>query len=346
MIHGINEVRMEQVANNLSVASNVLSNAAPLASNMASAMPSEFSYYSYVKGLSSQINKLAQQARAKNNWAIDRLTAAIVAEISNCQTMSDIRPQYMARLQKILQRYGISENSSIADIRDAVKSKCRGNTVIINGMPYVVTENAEGIQQYVFDHNYYQEKAGEIEGTDDWDGACLGFSILYADAIKRADEGYLTDYLTDPYRADEYNGPETQYYTYESYYRIDSKDQTLAIIFSELEKGNPVVVQVSGATKRDENGNIIEMHRHYVVAVGYKESADPSNYKETDLLILDDYDGELCSIREENGEPVIVNGSRILIRGVDTTDFKNGDDFYDYGYEIFTAEPINLDDFR
>lgn len=346
MINGINEGKMEKVASNLYTASNILSAVTPTASNMAAYAPSEFSYYSYVKGLSKQIDEIAKQAKLANSWTIDRLTNAIIAELRNYNTMTNMNPRDEARLMKLLTKYGLTENSTPSEVREAVKNNCKDEVVIINGMPYIITENAAGLQEYVFDNNFYQEKAGEREGTDHWDGACLGFSILYADAIRRADNAYLTDYLSDPNREDWYNGPETQYYTYDSHYKIDSKEQTLAIIFSELEKGNPVVVQVSGLTKRDENGHITEIHRHYVVAVGYKESANPGNYKETDLLILDDYDGELCSIKEENGEAVIASGSRIMIRGVDTADFKNGNGAYDYGYEIFTAEPINVDDFK
>ena len=77
-----------------------------------------------------------------------------------------------------------------------------------------------------------------------------------------------------------------------------SKEDMLSMIKSELDEGNPVVLQV--------NGNKAGTSRHYVTVVGYRSDAG-STLEERDLLIIDTYDGKI----EGMGD----NGTRFMITG-------------------------------
>ena len=65
-----------------------------------------------------------------------------------------------------------------------------------------------------------------------------------------------------------------------------NKSEMLGKVYEELNKGNPVILQV--------NGNSEGTCRHFVTVVGYKNTVtSAANLTEKDLLILDSWDGEL-----------------------------------------------------
>lgn len=87
-----------------------------------------------------------------------------------------------------------------------------------------------------------------------------------------------------------------------------TKDEILAETKRQLDDGNPVVLHV--------NGNKKGTSRHYVTVVGYRAGAG-STITESDLLILDSYEGNIEGMKN--------NGSRFMISGYDT-----GRTSYDY----------------
>lgn len=69
-------------------------------------------------------------------------------------------------------------------------------------------------------------------------------------------------------------------------YFNDNKQETLKTIYNQVAQGKPVVMQV--------NGNKTGTSRHFVTVVGVKSNVtNANNVKESDLLILDSWDGQL-----------------------------------------------------
>ena len=69
-------------------------------------------------------------------------------------------------------------------------------------------------------------------------------------------------------------------------YFNDNKNETLKTIYNQVIEGKPVVMQV--------NGNKTGTSRHFVTVVGVKSNVtNANNVKESDLLILDSWDGQL-----------------------------------------------------
>ena len=100
-------------------------------------------------------------------------------------------------------------------------------------------------------------------------------------------------------------------------YITDDKSQMLSKVYEELNKGNPVILQV--------NGNTQGTSRHFVSVVGYKNTVtSAANLKETDLLILDSWDGEL--------ERMDTSGSRFL-----TTGASCGKDYSGYRLQVLKS---------
>lgn len=92
--------------------------------------------------------------------------------------------------------------------------------------------------------------------------------------------------------------------------KYGTHDEVLSMVKDELDAGRPVVLQVNG--KKDGSS------RHYVTVVGYSSTAG-DKLTESDLLILDTYDGKI----EGMGD----NGSRFMISGKQTG--------RDYDYQIY-----------
>ena len=127
---------------------------------------------------------------------------------------------------------------------------------------------------------------------------CLSFAYSYGvwvDDPSKVSTGARSSQYPDAGKYSEYSG---------------SKNDVLAKVKSELDEGRPVVIQV--------NGNSSGTSRHYVTVVGYNQNAGGS-LTESDLLILDTYDGKV----EGMGD----NGARFMISGKDTG--------RDYGYQLY-----------
>lgn len=95
--------------------------------------------------------------------------------------------------------------------------------------------------------------------------------------------------------------------------KYGSHDEILEMVRAELDAGRPVVLQV--------NGNKQGTSRHYVTVVGYSSTAG-DKLTESDLLILDTYDGEIEGMGDY--------GSRFMISGQHTG--------RDYEYQIYVRK--------
>ena len=148
------------------------------------------------------------------------------------------------------------------------------NTVNIEALDgkWVVAKTVQDLGSYV---NYVQSSGVKQDAnTAEWGDSCLAFAgahtyDLYAgtktdgnSAAGYAHAGALTDYMSD------------------------SKEEVLSKIYDEIMSGRPIVLQV--------NGNKAGTSRHFVTVVGFKEGVvSGATLKESDLLIIDSWDGKL-----------------------------------------------------
>ena len=117
------------------------------------------------------------------------------------------------------------------------------------------------------------------------------------------------------------NGKAAEYPDASSYTaKYGSHDEILSMVKDELDAGRPVVLQVNG--KKDGSS------RHYVTVVGYSSTAG-DKLTESDLLILDTYDGKIEGITESIYNKNNI-GSRFMISGKQTG--------RDYDYQIYVRK--------
>ena len=174
-------------------------------------------------------------------------------------------------------------------------------TINFNKNDYVILSNANDFAQYTKQKGYYQG------ANEAWGDHCLGFSQVYCEAIKT---GNFDIVLQNKGTG---NSPILKYSSFTAISN-NKKEEVLKRVYEEINKGNPCLLQV--------NGNPSGTSRHYVAVVGYKKSVtSESNIKETDLLIIDVWDGNIETLNGKN------SGTRFMTKGTETG--------YKYGYQIY-----------
>lgn len=155
---------------------------------------------------------------------------------------------------------------------------------------WVVASTKISLSDYekVIDENDLSQDAD----MEKYDGSCLGFSYMHAsnlyngtsdDSIKSA-EGYKY--------ADQFDS----FYT-------DNKDEALKLVYSEVLRGKPVIMQVNG----NEEGSTA----HFVTVVGFRKGIDDaSKLTEKDLLIIDSFDGHVERM-DQSGSRFMTTGSQV-----------------------------------
>lgn len=121
---------------------------------------------------------------------------------------------------------------------------------------------------------------------------CLAFSYVHASNLYN---GYTGDNAESAYNWAHAN----EFVDFFS----DSKQETLSAIYEQVISGKPVILQV--------NGNSQGTSRHFVTVVGFKDSVKSSStIQESDLLIMDSWDGKLERMDQEY--------SRFMTTGAET----------------------------
>lgn len=188
------------------------------------------------------------------------------------------------------------------------------STVKYNNEHYYIVKNAKNFYSFERKNKFYQKT------NDAWSDSCLGFSEVYANAIKTNNFSIIKNqtglnYDNDPYfvgingfkRGTNFN-----------------KNKVVKFIYKQLIKNNPVVLQV--------NGNTEGTSRHYVVVIGYRVDFDVNRMDESDFLILDVWDGDCEVMSGKGGKSGVGDDSYFMITGLDTV----GDDSTrNYGYEVY-----------
>lgn len=150
-----------------------------------------------------------------------------------------------------------------------------GNMKDLNvlGCDWKVVDTSISVQDY-----YNHVKANGIcQDTDPsiYGDYCLAFAYIHASNMKNGNTSDGAGEASNYAHAGEFDT-----------YITDNKSEMLGKVYDELNKGNPVILQV--------NGNSEGTCRHFVTVVGYKNTVtSAANLTENDLLILDSWDGEL-----------------------------------------------------
>ena len=153
---------------------------------------------------------------------------------------------------------------------------------------WVVPKTKQDVESYAS----YIEEAGvrqnaDVEGYND---KCLGFAHAYAYDL------YNGTTTSGPAAASDAYG--SNFETYDS----DVKQEILTKVYDEVMSGRPVVLQV--------NGNKEGTRRHFVTVAGFKSGViSGATLKESDLLIIDSYDGKIERMDEST--------SRFMVSGAD-----------------------------
>jgi len=117
-----------------------------------------------------------------------------------------------------------------------------------------------------------KNKICQTNNTSKYSDYCLAFSYVHASNLKSGNVNTAKD-AGNYMHAGEFKT-----------YVTGSKSTLMNKIYEEVNKGNPVILQV--------NGNSKGTARHFVTVVGYKDTVkSASSLTEKDLLILDSWDG-------------------------------------------------------
>ena len=121
---------------------------------------------------------------------------------------------------------------------------------------------------------------------------CLAFSYVHASNLYNGEQDANAECAYNWNHATEF----TDFFS-------DDKQATLKVVYNQIKEGKPVIMQVNG----DKKGT----KRHFVTVVGVKSDIkNADSVKETDLLILDSWDGKL--------ERMDTSTSRFMTTGEDT----------------------------
>ena len=198
----------------------------------------------------------------------------------------------------------LCEKSGI-EVNIASESTNSDGTKTINNGDYVEVSNGSSFAEFGRNNGFYQGA-----NKSKWGDSCLGFSIVYATAIKNNNKQLI---LTNKASL-KGNSPVGTSWPKEL--SDSSQQKVLKNVYDEINKGNPCIIQVNG----NKNGT----SRHYVVVIGYKKSVTSRELiKDTDLLIIDVWDAKVEPVGKKG------SGNRFMIKGTDTT---SG---YNYGYQMY-----------
>lgn len=180
----------------------------------------------------------------------------------------------------------VQTGSSGGDINSSPGSGTISESTLLNGN-YKVIEPAVPVKNYL--NTVSSNRIAQNNDSSVYGDKCLAFAYIHAYSLYSGDTSKRAkDSLSYVY-ASKFNG-----------YENDDKSAVLANIYNELVQGKPVIIQV--------NGNKQGTSRHYVTVVGFKKDVKSArDIEESDLLIIDSWDGKL--------EPLGESGSRFMVTG-------------------------------
>ena len=180
----------------------------------------------------------------------------------------------------------VTIGSSGGDITSSPGTGSISESTLLNGN-YMVIEPSVSVKSYL--NTVSSNRIAQNNDSSIYGGYCLAFSYIHAYSLYSGDTSKRAKDAIDYVYASYFNG-----------YVNDDKSAVLANVYNELMQGKPVLIQV--------NGNKAGTSRHYVTVVGFKKDVKSANdIEESDLLIIDSWDGKL--------EPMGESGSRFMVTG-------------------------------
>lgn len=180
----------------------------------------------------------------------------------------------------------VQTGSSGGDINSSPGSGTISESTLLNGN-YKVIEPAVPVKSYL--NTVSSNRIAQNNDSSKYGGYCLAFSYIHAYSLYSGDTSKRASDAPSYVYASRFNG-----------YENDDKSAVLANVYNELVQGKPVIIQV--------NGNKQGTSRHYVTVVGFKKDVTSArDIEESDLLIIDSWDGKL--------EPLGESGSRFMVTG-------------------------------
>lgn len=180
----------------------------------------------------------------------------------------------------------VTIGSSGGDITSSPGTGSISESTLLNGN-YMVIEPAVSVKSYL--NTVSSNRIAQNNDSSIYGGYCLAFSYIHAYSLYSGNTSKRAKDALDYVYASNFNG-----------YVNDDKSAVLANVYNELMQGKPVLIQV--------NGNKAGTSRHYVTVVGFKKDVKSANdIEESDLLIIDSWDGKL--------EPMGESGSRFMVTG-------------------------------
>lgn len=152
---------------------------------------------------------------------------------------------------------------------------------------YNVVATAASVESYA--KIVSSNKIAQNNDSDIYGGYCLAFSYIHAYSLYSGNTSARAPKAIDYLYASNFDS-----------YISESKQDVLSKVYNELINGRPCILHV--------NGNKAGTSRHFVTVVGMKKSVTSADtIQESDLLIMDSWDGKI----EQMGE----SGSRFMITG-------------------------------
>ena len=178
------------------------------------------------------------------------------------------------------------QTGSSGDINSSSGTGIISESTLLNGN-YKVIEPAVSVQSYL--NVISSNRISQTNDTSIYGDQCLAFAYIHAYSLYSGNTSKRAKDSLDYVFASQFNG-----------YENDDKSAVLTNIYNELVQGKPVIIQV--------NGNKAGTSRHYVTVVGFKKDVRSArDLEESDLLIIDSWDGKL--------EPMGEQGSRFMVTG-------------------------------
>ena len=198
----------------------------------------------------------------------DSILSKIKAKVEENKIRKLLSGKYILNKKGMKTISKIEEEVEIDNFSDA---KCLDLSLL--GENWKVIDTKMSVSEYVA--IAYNKGIRQNSNPEKYGDYCLAFSYVHASNLyngevdANADCAYKWNHAGEFY--DFFN---------------DSKEETLKMVYNQIKEGKPVVMQV--------NGNSKGTNRHFVTVVGIKSSIpNEDSIKESDLLILDSWDGKL-----------------------------------------------------
>ena len=216
----------------------------------------------------SDVTSTAESTKTSSGSSAKQVSQSTSAATTTSSTSTKIEPTKISTETKKDDKKETTTSSSSSE------ETSEGNVKHIEllGGRWKVADTKMSLTDYASE--VASKKICQTNDTSKYGDYCLAFSYVHASNLKNGN--------VDSAEAAGHYAHAGEFYTFVN----DDKQVVLNKIYEEINKGNPVILQVNGNSK----GTV----RHFVTVVGYSEGRTSGNdLLEKELLILDSWDGQI-----------------------------------------------------